>query len=41
MKKTILPAVIIVAATLFLSCSKGITTYDAANGKAKCGRRLK
>ena len=41
MKKTILPAVIMMAATLFLSCSRGITTYEAANGKAKCGRSIK
>ena len=23
------------------SCSRGITTYEAANGKAKCGRYVR
>lgn len=29
------------AAVLFVSCSRGITTYEAANGKAKCGRYIR
>jgi hypothetical protein len=41
MKKLLLPAVVITATMLLLSCSKGITTYEAANGKAKCGRHIK
>ncbi|MEO6670208.1 MAG: hypothetical protein ABIN36_12075 [Ferruginibacter sp.] len=24
-----------------LSCARGISTYDAANGKAKCGRYVR
>lgn len=41
MKKAILPVIIIVATTLFISCSRGISMYDAANGKAKCGRHIR
>ena len=41
MKKAILPAVIIIVATLMISCSRGISMYDAANGKAKCGRHIR
>ena len=41
MKKLILPAVVIVTATLLLSCARGITINEAANGKAKCGRHLR
>ncbi len=26
---------------LLASCSRGITTYEAANGKAKCGRYIR
>jgi len=26
---------------LFTSCSRAITPFEAANGKAKCGRHLK
>ncbi|GEM_PF-700549 len=30
------------AVTLFfMACAKGITPYEAANGKAKCGNYLK
>lgn len=25
----------------FTSCARGITPYEAANGKAKCGRYIK
>jgi hypothetical protein len=39
MKKLI---ILFVAAIIFLtSCSRGITPFEAANGKAKCGRYLK
>lgn len=42
MKKPLLFTAIILSAILFLSsCSRGITVYDAANGKAKCGRYVK
>lgn len=37
--KTILA--IAVVTTLFASCGRYITTYQAANGKAKCGRSLR
>ncbi len=29
------------AALFFSSCARGITPYEAANGKAKCGRYIK
>ncbi len=33
---------IVMAFTLMLSsCARGITPYEAANGKAKCGRYVK
>jgi len=41
MKKSMIPAAIILAATLLISCSRGITMGEAANGKAKCGRHLR
>jgi hypothetical protein len=36
MKKTLIIAAL--TALIFSSCSRGITVYQAANGKAKCGR---
>ncbi len=41
MRKSTLSAVVIIALILFVSCSRGITTYEAANGKAKCGRHVR
>jgi hypothetical protein len=41
MKKVILFAVFLGAIVAFTSCSRGITPYEAANGKAKCGRYLR
>jgi hypothetical protein len=41
MKKLILPAALIITLFCMLSCAKGITTYEAANGKAKCGRYIR
>ncbi len=39
MKKFILGLVIVVAVTAFFSsCMRGISPYEAANGKAKCGK---
>jgi len=38
--KKIIPLVILLSILLF-SCARGITPYQAANGKAKCGRYLK
>lgn len=32
---------LITLVTLFASCSRVITPYEAANGKAKCGRSLR
>jgi hypothetical protein len=33
--------VIILLSIFFVSCARGITPEEAANGKAKCGRYLK
>jgi hypothetical protein len=42
MKKTTFSILFITAVIGFLSsCSRGITTYEAANGKARCGRYVK
>jgi hypothetical protein len=38
--KKIIPILILLSVLLF-SCARGITPYQAANGKAKCGRYLK
>lgn len=32
---------LIVLVVLFASCSRAITPYEAAHGKAKCGRSLR
>lgn len=39
MKRILLFALLLSA--LLFSCAKGITPYEAAHGKAKCGRYLK
>ncbi|MDN3657677.1 hypothetical protein QWZ08_18640 [Ferruginibacter paludis] len=41
MRKLITSFLIFFAAIYFISCSRGITNYEAANGKAKCGRYLR
>jgi hypothetical protein len=42
MKKPFFSILFVVAAAMFLnSCSRGITVYEAANGKARCGRYVK
>jgi len=41
MKKFNLTLLIILLALVFTSCSRGITIYEAANGKAKCGRHIR
>ena len=38
MKKILILLTIV---TIISSCNRGITPYEAANGKAKCGRYLK
>ena len=37
--KTILAVVALI--TLLASCNRYITPYEAANGKAKCGRQIR
>ena len=39
MKKLIIALVLLVL--VGTSCSRGITPFQAANGKAKCGRHLR
>jgi hypothetical protein len=39
MKKVLLVAFLL--SIILFSCARGITPYQAANGKAKCGRYLK
>jgi hypothetical protein len=39
MKKVCIVAFIVMVT--LASCARGITPYEAANGKAKCGRYLK
>jgi hypothetical protein len=39
MKKVYLIAFVL--SVLLFSCARGITPYEAANGKAKCGRYIK
>ena len=42
MKKVIALAALVVFLSSFLtSCSRYITTYEAANGKARCGRMIR
>lgn len=41
MRKRIIPVALFASLLIFSSCSRGITTYEAANGKAKCGRHLR
>lgn len=32
---------VLFTAVFFSSCARGISPYEAANGKAKCGRYIK
>ncbi|MEP6676337.1 MAG: hypothetical protein ABJA78_14330 [Ferruginibacter sp.] len=41
MKRNILLLTVISIIFFLSSCARGITTYEAANGKAKCGRYIK
>lgn len=41
MKKIIVSLFVVTAVIYLSSCARGITTYEAANGKAKCGRYIK
>ncbi len=41
MKKVLNAFVFIALIMAFVSCSRGITPYEAANGKAKCGRYIR
>jgi hypothetical protein len=42
MNKKLAPLFITIALWMFISsCSRGITMFEAANGKAKCGRYIK
>jgi hypothetical protein len=39
--KTFIYLILIVSSIFFVSCARGITPFEAANGKAKCGAYLK
>jgi hypothetical protein len=40
--RRIISALLIVTAVFYLaSCARGISPYEAANGKAKCGRYIR
>lgn len=41
MKKVMMYLVFAVITLSFISCARGITVEDAANGKARCGRGLR
>jgi hypothetical protein len=41
MKKVLFLAIFASLIFSFISCSRGITPYEAANGKAKCGRYVR
>ncbi len=41
MRKLLLFALAFAAVLFLYSCARGITPYEAANGKAKCGRYLR
>ncbi|MDO9375218.1 MAG: hypothetical protein V4725_05130 [Bacteroidota bacterium] len=41
MKKMTLTFAFAAALTFLFSCSRSITTYEAANGKARCGRSIR
>ncbi|MFT3908969.1 MAG: hypothetical protein QM737_06045 [Ferruginibacter sp.] len=43
MKKQVMLLLIVFAAMCIycMSCARGISTYDAANGRAKCGRYIR
>ncbi|WP_255155987.1 hypothetical protein [Ferruginibacter sp. HRS2-29] len=33
--------ILVITAFVFSSCARSITPYEAANGRAKCGRSLR
>lgn len=42
MRRILVCLVVIAAAGFFLSsCARGITPYEAANGKARCGKYIR
>jgi len=41
MKKVSLYIVFVMTIISFISCSRGITPYEAANGRARCGRYIR
>jgi hypothetical protein len=42
MRKNVVLGLLFIAVIIcFLSCSKGISTYEAANGKARCGKYIR
>ncbi len=41
MRRIFLSLLLILSIAFFVSCARGITPEQAANGKAKCGRYLR
>jgi hypothetical protein len=41
MRKVISAMLLLTAVIYLASCARGISPYEAANGKAKCGRYLR
>lgn len=41
MKKITFTFALAATLTFLYSCSRSITTYEAANGKARCGRSIR
>ena len=41
MKRIIVSIVVLYGIMLLSSCARGITPYEAANGKARCGKYIK
>ncbi|WP_262907865.1 hypothetical protein [Ferruginibacter lapsinanis] len=41
MKKIAISVLFVSVVLMFTACARGISPYEAANGKAKCGRYLR
>ena len=41
MKKVFLFSLFVDIVVMFMSCARGISPYEAANGKARCGRYIR
>ncbi|MEI2748652.1 MAG: hypothetical protein V9E88_07845 [Ferruginibacter sp.] len=41
MRRTVFVLLLVSAVFYCISCARGISTYEAANGKARCGKYLR